>query len=95
MADTVRFLLNYRPQSSSFTSSHAANHFGLAVFFYCSLSKQVGKWAWLFIVWATAICYAQVYVGVHYPLDVVCGGVIGIVFGYLSAKTFNTYYGLS
>lgn len=87
--------MKYRPQSSSFTSSHAANHFAMAVFFYCTLSKHIGKWALLFFVWAAVIAYAQVYVGVHYPIDVACGGLIGIVFGYLSARLFNKFYGLT
>jgi membrane-associated phospholipid phosphatase len=35
-----------------------------------------------------------VYVGVHFPLDVICGGLIGFVLGYLSAKSFNKNYDL-
>jgi membrane-associated phospholipid phosphatase len=41
------------------------------------------------------ISFAQVYVGVHYPLDVTCGGLIGILIGYLSGKSFNKNYGLT
>ena len=90
----ARFLLSYRPQSSSFTSSHAVNHFGLAAFFYYTLRLYFRKWALLFFLWAATICYAQVYVGVHYPLDVVAGAGIGYLFGYLSARSFNKHYGL-
>jgi undecaprenyl-diphosphatase len=90
----ARFLLNYRPQSSSFTSSHAVNHFGLAAFFYYTLRHYFKKWALLFFLWAGSICYAQVYVGVHFPLDVVAGACIGFLFGYLSARSFNKHYGL-
>ena len=89
LADTVRVLVNYRPQSSSFTSSHATNHFAMAAFFYFTLKQFMGKWAVLFFIWASVICYAQVYVGVHFPLDIICGGLIGFVFGYLSARSFN------
>lgn len=71
----ARFLLNYRPQSSSFTSSHATNHFAIATFVFFSLPAYSRKWlAWLF-GWAALIAYAQVYVGVHYPLDVF-GGIL-------------------
>ncbi len=94
MAANLRFLLSYKPQSSSFTSSHAANHFGLAAFFFFTLSPKIGKWAWLFFAWATIVIYAQVYVGVHYPLDVICGGLVGFLFGYLSARSFNKNYSL-
>ncbi len=66
----------------SFTSSHAANHFALAMFVFTSLAPVIGTklTRWLF-VWAAAICYAQVYVGVHYPLDVLCGTIIGLACG--------------
>lgn len=94
LGNSVRFLLNYRPQSSSFTSSHATNHFGLAAFFYFTLKNSIGKWAYLFFFWAFIIVYAQVYVGVHYPIDIICGGLIGFVFGYLSARSYNNNYGL-
>ena len=89
LAGTVRVLVTYRPQSSSFTSSHATNHFAMATFFYFTLKKFMGKWVLLFFAWASLICYAQVYVGVHFPLDVISGGLIGFVFGYLSARSFN------
>ena len=94
MAANLRFLVSYRPQSSSFTSSHAANHFGLATFFFFTLKKHIGNTAWVFIAWAFLIIYAQVYVGVHYPLDVIAGGLVGLLFGYLSAKSFNKNYSL-
>jgi len=95
LADYIRVLVNYRPQSSSFTSSHAANHFGIATFFYLSLKTKQNKWPWLFFLWAFAISYAQVYVGVHYPLDITCGALIGILIGYLCGKSFNRNYGLA
>jgi membrane-associated phospholipid phosphatase len=94
IADWVRVLVGYRPGSSSFTSSHAANHFGIAMFLYLTLKKQFGKWPMVFFLWAFSISFAQVYVGVHYPLDVTCGAIIGILIGYLSGKSFNRNYGL-
>ncbi len=87
--DKINFLIGYRPQSSSFTSSHATNHFAMAAFFYITLKKYIGNIAWLFYGWAAIICFAQVYVGVHYLLDVACGGIIGFIFGYLCATSFN------
>ena len=94
LADSIRVLVSYRPQSSSFTSSHSVNHFAMGAFFYSTLHPFIGKWALLFFVWAISICYAQVYVGVHFPLDVICGGLIGLVLGYLSARSFNNNYQL-
>ena len=57
----------------SFPSSHAANHFGLAAFWYWSVWLMAGiKWKWLW-AWAAVVCYAQVYVGKHYPSDALAG----------------------
>ncbi len=95
IADSIRLLLSYRPQSSSFTSSHAVNHFALGTFFFITLKHHIGRIAYVFMAWALIIIYAQVYVGVHYPLDVICGAIIGAFFGYLSAAWFNKAYGLS
>ena len=94
IAGWIHVLVGYRPQSSSFTSSHATNHFGMAMFFYYTLRSQFNKWPVLFFFWAFSISFAQVYVGVHYPVDVFCGGLIGILIGYLSGKSFNRNYGL-
>lgn len=49
----------------------------------------------VFFLWAAIIGFAQVYVGVHFPLDVVSGAFVGIVFGYLFAFIFNRYAFLS
>ena len=94
IADWVRVLVGYRPQSSSFTSSHAANHFALAMYIYMTMKKHFAKWSALFFLWAFSISFAQVYVGVHYPLDITCGALIGILIGYLTGKLFNKNYGL-
>ncbi|MEO6490219.1 MAG: phosphatase PAP2 family protein [Ferruginibacter sp.] len=78
------------PGNSSFTSSHASNHFGIAVFFFITLKKTFGNWMYLFFPWALLICYAQVYVGVHYPLDVICGAIVGCLLGFFTAYAYRT-----
>ena len=91
----INILVGYRPQNSSFTSSHAANHFAIAMFIFLTLRKEFGQWPKLFFLWAAMISFAQVYVGVHYPLDIICGCGIGILIGYLSGRSFNSNYGLA
>ena len=62
----------------SFPSNHAANHFALATFWYSTIKKMTGKkWYWLW-AWAFLVCYAQVYVGKHYPGDILAGAAFGI-----------------
>ncbi|HEY4148213.1 MAG TPA: phosphatase PAP2 family protein [Chitinophagaceae bacterium] len=73
----------------SFPSNHAANHFGLATFWFWALWIMTGKkWGWLFI-WAAVICYAQVYVGKHYPLDIAGGALFGSMVGLIVANIFE------
>ena len=78
----------------SFPSSHAANHFALAVFSAITLG-HLGRWIWyVAILWAALVSYAQVYVGVHFPLDVTCGGLLGIAAGLFTAKIFRAKFDL-
>jgi membrane-associated phospholipid phosphatase len=94
LASQVRLLLNNCSGAYSFTSSHAANHFGFAVFLIISLKNIFGKWRYWLLLWAASIAYAQVYVGVHYPLDVICGAILGIIAGYLMGGFHNSRFGM-
>ncbi|MBV8252883.1 MAG: phosphatase PAP2 family protein [Chitinophaga sp.] len=85
----ARVLVVYCPMSGSFTSNHAANHFALATFCFLTLKSAFGRYTWLFYLWAASIAYAQVYVGVHYPLDVFGGAVMGALIGLLSGSFFK------
>ena len=79
----------------SFPSSHAANHFALAVFMTKTL-KHLGKWiGFAAIAWAASVAYAQVYVGVHFPLDVTCGAMLGIAVGMITARLFRMKFDLA
>ena len=94
LADKVRFLVSYCPVSSSFTSSHAANHFAATMFIFTTFKKPVSPYWSLLFLWAFFISYAQVYVGVHFPLDIFCGAILGLILGYIPAKIFNNRIGL-
>jgi len=65
----------------SFTSSHATNHFATATILFFVLGGRRKKILYLFFLWAAAISFAQVYVGVHYPLDIFAGTLLGISIG--------------
>ncbi|MBS1659777.1 MAG: phosphatase PAP2 family protein [Bacteroidetes bacterium] len=72
----------------SMPSNHAANHFALAAFWFFALRSITGKkyhWLWF---WAAAVCYAQVYVGKHYPFDVLIGGLTGFLTGLGMSRLF-------
>ncbi len=86
----VRLLLEHCSGGFSFTSSHACNHFGITLFIFITLFPYLKKWRYLFLIWAAIICYAQVYVGVHYPLDVFSGGILGAAIGFFTGKYCST-----
>jgi membrane-associated phospholipid phosphatase len=88
----VRFIARYCPVSSSFTSSHACNHFAMANFIFLTL-KPTGRWWGLIYFWAACISYAQVYVGVHYPSDIFCGAIVGLFIGYYMSRFFTSKVG--
>ncbi|MEY2901476.1 MAG: hypothetical protein RLY89_582, partial [Bacteroidota bacterium] len=85
----VRLLLPNCGSGYSFTSSHATNHFAFAVFIFITMGQVLGKWKWAFLFWAGSVAYAQVYVGVHYPIDVLVGGLLGTLIGFISANLFQ------
>jgi undecaprenyl-diphosphatase len=93
LAGHVRLLLDNCSGGYSFTSSHATNHFGFAMFVFILFKPLIKKWGrWLF-VWAAAISYGQVYVGVHYPLDVLSGALLGCLIGFLTSRLYLQRFG--
>lgn len=83
----------------SFTSSHATNHFAMAAFIIFTLGLIYPWLRWPFWLWAGSIAFGQVYVGVHYPLDVLAGSLLGLLIGrlaallYLKQKKISVLYG--
>ncbi len=77
----------------SFPSSHATNHFAVATFIILTVVHKQKWLKWGLLFWAASIALGQVYVGVHYPLDVICGGILGSLIGWGSAYLYNKYSG--
>jgi undecaprenyl-diphosphatase len=93
MAHKIRFLAKTCGMNGSFTSSHATNHFAIAMFMYQTLRSRSSWWGMSFI-WAGLISYAQIYVGVHYPADILGGALLGSFAGFIAARLFNHQTGL-
>lgn len=77
----VHLVRDYRGGQFGFASSHAANTFGVAMFFYLMFTDQRRWMLWLF-PWALLVSYTRIYLGVHYPGDVLTGALVGIAAGF-------------
>ena len=74
-----------------FISGHAANFTGLT-FFICSFLKLEKKWCLLMALWALLICYSRIYLGVHYPGDILGGITLGILVGWLTSFLIKRFF---
>lgn len=92
LAHTVRMLVGCGGRLS-FVSSHAANHFGLSTYLFITFRHIWPKGRWIFFAWAALVAYAQVYVGLHFPLDIVGGALLGLIIGYLTADIYKIRLG--
>ena len=81
----VHIVNDYRGGKYGFASSHASNTFAVATFFFL-LWRKKSRWILLLLIWAFIVSISRVYLGVHYPGDILIGGLIGAAFGYLFYK---------
>jgi undecaprenyl-diphosphatase len=70
-----------------FCSSHAANSFAIAVGFYLlTRNKAAGA---VLIFWASVVSYSRIYLGAHYPLDVIVGALVGGIGAWVLFKVYE------
>ena len=87
-AEAMRLVKAYCGGKFGYFSAHAANHFAVAYFFTALLSPKFRFIGWSLILWAFLVAYSRIYIGVHFPLDVLSGAVIGLILSALSLKLF-------
>jgi undecaprenyl-diphosphatase len=66
-----------------FVSSHAANVAGVGTLVYFLLRRQVKGIFWILLIWVVLVGYSRIYIGVHYPADVLGGYLLGILCGWV------------
>ena len=86
VSSVMRLVKRYCGGQFGYFSAHAANSFGPAVFFSILFRNKVRYIGLVLMAWACIVAYSRIYIGVHYPLDVVTGALVGTLFGWLWAK---------
>lgn len=87
---SVQVVDNLRMKDYSFCSAHAANTMSLAVFF--SLLIRSRMITITMVIWSLVNCWTRLYLGVHYPLDVLTGILLGCVVGFLVYLFYHRMY---
>jgi len=85
--DLVHTINNYRGGKYGFVSAHAANWMGMSVF--SSLLFRNWRYTVFIFICAVLVSYSRIYLGVHYPADVICGGLFGALIGYVMYKVYQ------
>ena len=88
MEGLVHIVNGYTGGRYGFASSHAGNVFALTTFLYLLFREKYSWIGWLFI-WAAIVSYSRIYLGVHYPGDILTGAIIGTLMGYLFFRLIN------
>jgi undecaprenyl-diphosphatase len=77
-----------------FVSGHATNSMAIAVFLWLLIRNKTGKtvnaWAWLF-PWSILICWSRIYMGVHFPFDLIGGCLLGAICAFLCFFLYRKY----
>jgi len=76
LTDFIRILL--KPTSFSFFSGHASSGFAITTFIFLSL-RRFNKWIFLAYLWPVIFALSRIYVGVHYPSDILVGAIVGLL----------------
>lgn len=86
----VQVVDDIRLKGYSFCSAHAANTMSLAVFF--SLLIRSKMLTITLVIWSLINCWTRLYLGVHYPSDILCGMIVGIIVGILVYLLYYKIY---
>ncbi|TDQ29260.1 phosphatase PAP2 family protein [Zeaxanthinibacter enoshimensis] len=85
----LRQVKGYCGGQYGFFSAHAANAMGVGIFFFQLFRDNRRYFAWFLLLWAVMVGYSRIYIGVHYPLDVLAGMAVGTTFGWIFSGLYT------
>ena len=92
LRDLVHIVFGYRGGGYSFVSAHASNSFALALFMIHLLKNKIRFIVPVMITWAILKSYSRIYLGVHYPADVIGGIILGILCAMIIIQVWDFLY---
>lgn len=88
--DKLHYVNNYYGGTYGFISSHSANMFAITTFGLLTLTRDNKKyWLWFLLLFPMTVALSRVYLGVHYPSDVLVGALWGCFIGWIISRIFN------
>ena len=80
--DSIRLVKDNCGGKYGFFSAHASNSFSLAIFFGLLFRDRIRYVILITLVYASFISYSRIYLGVHFPIDIIFGGLFGLLIGF-------------
>tara|TARA_B100000035_G_scaffold44348_1_gene33354 strand:- start:7166 stop:7753 length:588 start_codon:yes stop_codon:yes gene_type:complete len=80
--DSIRLVKDNCGGKYGFFSAHASNSFSLATFFGLLFMNRIRYIILITLVYASFISYSRIYLGVHFPIDIICGSLFGLFIGF-------------
>jgi undecaprenyl-diphosphatase len=86
ISSMVHTVNGYKGGLYGFYSSHASNTFAVAMFLSLVLGRRIRYISWVLFLWAFLMSYTRIYLGLHYPLDILSGACAGLLLGWFTGR---------
>lgn len=90
--DQIHIVNDYRGGKFTFFSGHSTNTFGIIMFIFLCIKWIPTKYKLLFFIYPLIVVYSRMYLGVHYPSDIITGMLVGLFYGLLVYKIMNKHF---